>query len=80
MLFQHSMNCFFNIFFIYVVSNSSLNIMKKIQKENIFSTKEFNKEMGKLGYVSPQKFIGDYWKNKKIIERVKRGEYRLLID
>lgn len=53
--------------------------MKKIQKENILSTKEFNKEREKLGYVSPQKFIWGYWKNKKIIERVKRGEYRLLI-
>ena len=59
---------------------TALNIMKKIQKENIFSTKEFNKEMKKLGYVSPQKFIWDYWKNKKIIERVKIGEYRLLIN
>ena len=58
---------------------TALNIMKQIKKDNIFSTKEFNKEMKKLGYVSPQKFIWDYWKNKKIIERVKRGEYRLLI-
>lgn len=58
---------------------TALEIMKKIQNENIFSAKEFNKEMKKLGYVSPQKFIWDYWKNKKIIERVKRGKYRLLV-
>jgi hypothetical protein len=59
---------------------TALKVMKKIQKENIFLTKEFNREMKKLGYVSPQKFIWDYWKNKKIIDWVKRGEYRLLIN
>lgn len=59
---------------------TALKIMKQIQKDSIFSTKEFNKEMKKLGYVSPQKYIWDYMKNKKIIKRVKRGEYRLLID
>jgi hypothetical protein len=58
---------------------TALSIMKKIQKGNIFSSKEFNKEMKKLGYVSPQKFIWDYQRNKKIIARIKRGEYRLLV-
>jgi hypothetical protein len=33
---------------------------EKIQKENIFSTIEFNKQMRKLGYISPQKFIWHY--------------------
>ena len=59
---------------------TALNVMKKIQKENIFLRKEYVKEMEKLGYVSPQKFLWDYCKNKKIIERVKRGEYRLLVN
>lgn len=53
---------------------------EKIQIKNIFSAKEFNKEMKKIGYVSTQKFIWDYRKNKKIIERVKCGEYRLLVN
>ena len=59
---------------------TALNVMKKIQKENIFSTKDFASEMRKLGYISPQKFIWDYWKNKNIIERIDRGRYRLLIS
>jgi hypothetical protein len=59
---------------------TALYLMKKIQRNNIFSAKEFTEEMKKLGYVSPRKFIWDYWKNKKIIERVERGKYRLLIN
>ncbi len=59
---------------------TALNVMRNVQTENVFSRKEYVQEMKKLGYVSPQKFLWDYCKNKKIIERTKRGEYKLLID
>jgi hypothetical protein len=53
-------------------------IMKETQKKNIFLVKDFNKKMKSLGYISPQKFVWDYMKNKKLIERVNRGEYRII--
>lgn len=58
----------------------SLDIMKNISENKIFKTSDFVIEMKKLGYVSPQKFLWDYWKNKKIIKRIGRGTYKLLID
>lgn len=58
----------------------ALGIMKKHQIKGIFAVKDFNKEMKRLGYISPGKFIWDYWKNKKIIEKISRGKYKLLID
>ena len=57
---------------------SALEIMKKVQKDGIFKVNEFNNEMKKIGYVSPQKFVWDYWKNKEIIQRVNRGRYQIL--
>lgn len=56
----------------------ALEIMKKIQKENIFSAKNFGLEMKKIGYTTPQKFVWDYLKNKKIIEKTERGKYKIL--
>ncbi len=57
---------------------TALKIMKDIQKRGVFSTKEFNKKMKIMGYTSPQKFLWDYWRNKRIIKRVKRGRYKLV--
>ena len=57
---------------------SALKIMREIQKENTFLVRDFNKRMKNLGYKSPQKFLWDYWNNKKIIKRVKRGEYQVI--
>jgi len=54
-------------------------IMKEIQKDNLFFRKDFDKKMRDLGYVSPQKFIWDYMKNKKLIERLGRGRYRISV-
>jgi len=36
--------------------------------------------MKKLGYVSPQKFLWDYHKNKKVIEKIGRGKYKLIVN
>ena len=57
---------------------TALKVMKNIQKRNVFSAEEFNKKMKIIGYVSPQKFLWDYWKNKKLIERIGRGRYKLI--
>ncbi|MCH8945779.1 MAG: hypothetical protein IIA85_02560 [Nanoarchaeota archaeon] len=57
---------------------TALGIMKEIQKNNLFLVKDFNNKMREMGYVSPQKFIWDYWKNKKIIKRIKRGKYKII--
>jgi len=57
-----------------------LEIMKKVQIGDTFKIRDFNREMKKLGYSSPAKFVWDYWKNKKIIEKVSRGNYKLLLN
>lgn len=56
----------------------ALEIMNQCNKNNEFTAKKFNSEMKKLGYTSPQKFIWDYWKNKKVICRIGRGRYRII--
>lgn len=58
----------------------ALSIMNKVQKSGVFIAKDFNKEMKKLGYTSPAKFIWDYQKNKKIIKRIGRGKYGLVVN
>jgi len=58
----------------------ALSIMNKVQKKGVFIAKDFNKEMKKIGYTTPKKFIWDYCKNKKIIEKLGDGKYRLLIN
>ena len=55
-----------------------LKIMEGIQKQKIFSAKDFMKKMRELGYKSPQKFLWDYHKNKKLIERIGKAKYKLL--
>lgn len=55
----------------------ALRIMKKVSINNVFRAKEFNREMKRLGYITPQKFTWDY--NKKgLVNRIKKGYYQLL--
>jgi len=58
---------------------STLNVIKKISKNNLFSISDFVIEMKKLGYVSPRAYISRYLK-KGLIEKVKRGQYKLLAN
>ena len=57
----------------------AFRLMKEIQRRNVFLTKDFMGEMKKLGYKTPQKFLWDYSKNKKIIKWISRGKYKILI-
>ena len=55
----------------------ALKIMQKVSKNKIFRAKEFNKEMKKFGYTSPQKYIWSY--NKKgLLRRIKEGHYQIV--
>lgn len=57
----------------------SLEIMKKIAKDKIIKSSEFVAEMKKFGYVSPGAYIFRYEK-KGILQKIRRGKYKLLID
>jgi hypothetical protein len=57
----------------------AVKIMKNIQKNKIFYAKDFMFEMKKLGYKSPQKFLWDYTANKKILRRIGKAKYKILI-
>ena len=56
---------------------TALEIMWDIQKKRVFSASKFNQKMKIMGYISPQKFLWDYWRNKKLIKRVGKGQYKL---
>lgn len=57
----------------------SLDILKKIAKENIVKRSDFVREMKKLGYISPQAYLWRYVK-KGILKKTERGKYKLLIN
>lgn len=56
---------------------SSLELMKGISKDGIFTTRDFVLEMKKLGYKSPRSYICKYWK-KGIIKKMSRGNYQII--
>jgi len=53
----------------------SLEVMKKISKDNIFTRKKFVEKMKKL-YKNPQSFIENY-ERIGLIKRVERGKYKI---
>lgn len=55
----------------------ALKIINNIQKNDLFSRKDFCKEMKKLGYKSPQAYLWRYEK-KGLIKRIKRGNYKII--
>jgi len=55
----------------------ALELMKEIAKNNIFTTKNFVKEMKEIGYKSPMAYIWRY-KNSGKIKRIERGKYKIL--
>ncbi|KPV63049.1 MAG: hypothetical protein AOA65_1519 [Candidatus Bathyarchaeota archaeon BA1] len=54
----------------------SLTVIDKIEKNNIFMTKDFVIEMRKLGYHSPECYLTRYLK-AGIIKRINHGLYKL---
>lgn len=54
----------------------ALRIMGNVSDKNIFRAKDFNQEMKKIGYTTPQKYIWAYTK-KRLIKRIQRGYYKL---
>jgi predicted transcriptional regulator of viral defense system len=57
----------------------SINIMKKVAKDNIITTHNFVKEMKRLGYASPRSYICRYL-NKGLLKKIGRGKYMLLTN
>ncbi len=56
---------------------STLDLIKRIEKDNHFLRKEFVIEMTKLKYKSPSCYLGRYEKNG-LIKRVRKGVYKIL--
>lgn len=54
----------------------AFEIMKKLSKNNIFTTSKFVEEMKKLGYKSPRSYIWRY-KNSGKINKIERGKYNI---
>ena len=55
----------------------AFSIMNKIQHRGIFTRNDFYREMKKLGYVTPDKYIWSYHK-KGIITRISYGKYKII--
>ena len=56
----------------------ALEIMKVVSKKDVFKTVDFEHQMKKLGYVTPNKFLWDYSKNRRIIKKVSKESYKIL--
>ena len=54
----------------------AFSIMQRVQRGNIFCTKEFINEMKKEGYVDPKAFLSEYL-NFGLLERIERGKYKI---
>ena len=55
----------------------ALKIMQNVSNNKIFRAKEFNREMKKFGYTSPQKYIWSY-NIKGLLRRIKEGHYQIV--
>lgn len=58
---------------------SSLELIKRISKNDAFTSKQFSDEMRKIGYVSPGAYLHRY-ENRGLIARIGYGKYRLLVS